>query len=137
MQAAGIDTPTYIEGQSLLPYLNDEPIQPREFVFCEDNYQVMMRSQSHKLVYYIGQESGELYDLTADPHELDNLWDRAEAAEMKGHLLGRLLAWLSSSVYYNAGYRQNRARHYSLRWPSEGNAHLHGSSERPKQVAVF
>lgn len=137
LQAAGIDAPTYMEGQSLLPYLNGEPIEPREFVFCEDNYQVMMRSQTHKLVYYIGQEAGELYDLSADPHELENLWERPEAAEMKGYLLGRLLAWLSGSVYYNAGYRQNRARHYGLRWPSEGDAHLHGATERPKQVNVF
>ena len=68
---------------------------------------------------------------------MDNLWERADAAEMKGHLLGRLLAWLSGSVYYNAGYRQNRAHHYGLRWPSEGDANLHGESERPKQVAVF
>lgn len=137
LQAAGIDAPTYLEGQSLLPYLTGEPIEPREFVFCEDNYQVMMRSQTHKLVYYIGQEAGELYDLSADPHELENLWDRPEAAETKGHLLGRLLAWLSGSVYYNAGYRQNRTRQYGLRWPSQGNAHLHGATERPKQVAVF
>jgi len=137
LQAAGIEAPTYMEGQSLLPYLNDEPIEPREFVFCEDNYQVMMRSQTHKLVYYIGQEAGELYDLRADPHELENLWDRSEAAEVKGHLLGRLLAWLSGSVYYNAGYRQNRARHYGLRWPSEGDANLHGATDRPKQVNVF
>ncbi|MFZ1752300.1 MAG: sulfatase-like hydrolase/transferase [Caldilineaceae bacterium] len=137
LEAAGVEIPTYLEGQSLLPYLNGEPIQPREFVFCEDNYQVMMRSQTHKLVYYIGQEAGELYDLAADPHELENLWDRPEDAALKNDLIGHLLAWLSSSVYYNAGYRQNRAQHYNLRWPSDGDAYLHGGNMREKQVGVF
>jgi arylsulfatase len=139
LQAAGVDIPTYIEGQSLLPYLEGTPIQPREFVFCEDNYQVMLRSQSHKLVYYIGQEAGELYDLTADPHELENLWHRPEQTAMKNRLVARLLAWFSGSVYYNAGYRQNRARHYALRWPSPDDAHLHGAgqNERGKQAPVF
>lgn len=137
LQAAGVEIPAYLEGRSLLPYLRGEPIQPREFVFCEDNYQVMMRSQTHKLVYYIGQEAGELYDLTADPHELENLWDRPEHAAQRDELCTRLLAWLSSSVYYNAGYRQNRARQYKLRWPSDGDAYLHGGNMREKQVEVF
>ena len=53
LDAAGIDVPTYFEGHSLMPYLNEESILPREFVFCEDNYQIMMRSQDYKLVYYI------------------------------------------------------------------------------------
>ena len=75
LQAAGLDVPAYHEGRSLLPYLNGEEIEPRTYVFCEDNYQIMMRSADHKLVYYIGQEAGELYDLQADRHELDNLWN--------------------------------------------------------------
>ena len=56
-----------------MPYLKGEAIAPREFVFCEDNYQIMMRSPTHKMVYHTGQEAGELYDLEADPHEMVNL----------------------------------------------------------------
>ncbi len=43
-------------------------------MYCEDNFQIMMRSTTHKLVYYIGQAEGELYDLQADPGEQVNLW---------------------------------------------------------------
>lgn len=135
LEAAGVDVPTYIEGRSLLPYLEDEPIEPREFVFCEDNYQIMMRSETHKLVYYIGQAEGELYDLTVDPHELDNLWNSADQVALKNELHRRLLSWLAASTYWNAGYRQNRERHYGLRWPAGGDAHLHGSklAEKDRQ----
>ena len=137
LEAAGVEIPTYLEGRSLLPYLHGEPVAPRAFVFCEDNYQVMMRSPTHKLVYYIGQEAGELYDLAADPHELENLWDRPAHAALKNELRTRLLEWLAASVYYNAGYRQNRAKHYRLRWPGDGDGYLHGQNMREKQVAVF
>jgi arylsulfatase A-like enzyme len=137
LAAAGLDIPDYLEGRSLLPYVQGDTIEPRAFVFCEDNYQIMMRSPQHKLVYYIGQEAGELYDLAADPNELHNLWHVTESREVRDSLLQRLLAWLTSSVYYNAGYRQNRARHYKLRWPSDGDAFLQGNNLRPKQVDFF
>ncbi|MEZ4833685.1 MAG: sulfatase-like hydrolase/transferase [Caldilineaceae bacterium] len=137
LSAAGLDVPDYLEGRSLLPYLADDAVEPREFVFCEDNYQIMMRSARHKLVYYIGQEAGELYDLVADPNELHNLWNVPAHKDTRDSLQQRLLSWLAGSVYYNAGYRQNRARHTNMRWPREGDAYLQGNNLRPKQVDFF
>lgn len=131
LQAAGVDIPAYLEGCSLQPYLQGEPIQPRSAVFCEDNYQIMMRSPTHKLVYYAGQEMGELYDMQTDPHELYNLWNQPQHAALRDSLKLRLLDWLAASTYFNAGYRQNRSRQYELRWPGDGNAHLHGSIPNP------
>ncbi len=51
----------------------------------------------------------------------------------------RLLAWLTGSSYWNAGYRRNRERRYGLRWPADGDAHLHGGgqNERGKQTEIF
>ena len=139
LEAAGVEVPTYIEGRSLLPYLEGDDVEPRQYVYCEDNYQIMQRSRTHKLVYYIGQEEGELYDLTKDPHELHNLWNVPEHAALKNELHMDLLSWLAGSTYWNAGYRRNRARRYGLRWPGDGDAHLHGAgqNEREKQVALF
>ncbi|MEX1019870.1 MAG: sulfatase-like hydrolase/transferase [Litorilinea sp.] len=146
LELAGIQQPTYLEGRSLLGYLpgmeSAAAHPPRTYVYAEDNYQIMQRSATHKLVYYIGQTEGktggqpvgELYDLAADPHELENLWDRAAAAPQKQALLQDLLAWLATSTYYNSGYKTTRARQYNMRWPSTDNAYLHGATAVPKAV---
>lgn len=139
LDAAGLAVPGYMEGRSLIGYLEGSAPTPREFVFCEDNYLVMMRGQRHKLVYYIGQSEGELYDLEADPHELANLWDRPESAPIRTQLLNELLAWLAASTYYNAGYRRDRSRSYSMRWPAPDDAYLHGARSQggPRQIDVL
>ncbi|HIG18557.1 MAG TPA: DUF4976 domain-containing protein, partial [Candidatus Handelsmanbacteria bacterium] len=139
LQAAGVAVPTYLEGQSLLPYLETpHEVVPREFVFAEDNYQVMMRSSAHKLVYYIGQISGELYDLQQDPHELHNIWDSKAHQGLRQELTERLLAWLAASTYYNAGYRRNRSHTYNMRWPRAEDPYLHGrmSSGGPRTTPL-
>jgi arylsulfatase A-like enzyme len=129
LEMAGIEVPTYVEGRSLMPCLRGEPVRPREYVFCEDNYQIMMRRRTHKLVYYIGQEQGELYDLEEDRHELWNRWSDPQYAALKSELLGDLLAWLARSNYWSAGYKRNRQRQYLMRWPGEGHVNLHGRSD--------
>ncbi|MCD6286576.1 MAG: sulfatase-like hydrolase/transferase [Anaerolineae bacterium] len=133
LDAAGIDIPTYFEGRSLLPVLAGEEVEPHPYVFCEDNYQIMMRSTTHKLVYYIGQEAGELYTLEDDPHELFNHWDDPAYAEIKNKLQIDLLAWLAGSTYWNAGYKRTRARHTLMRWPMPDNVDLHGRASVENQ----
>jgi arylsulfatase A-like enzyme len=135
LEAAGIDVPTYLEGRSLIPYIEGQEIEARAFVVCEDNYQIMMRTDSHKLVYYPGQVEGELYDLNADADELWNRWADAAHAEVKNQLLLRMLEWMVTSNYYNAGYKRNRQRQYEMRWPTEESRRLHGrNSTSPKQI---
>ena len=115
-----------------MPYLNGETPAPRKCVFCEDNYQIMTRSKTHKMVYYIGQAEGELYDLHADPGELWNIWDKPECAAVKSEMLADLLAWMATSNYYNAGYKRQRDKQYLMRWPAQNNAYLHGRKGQPK-----
>ena len=76
-------------------------------------------------------EGGELYDLQEDPHELHNLWDRPECGALRAELKDRLLSWLATSTYYNAGYRRTRSRHYTMRWPREEDPYLHGGQSCP------
>jgi len=136
LEAAGVEPPTYLEGRSLMPYLKGEAIRPRDYVFCEDNYQIMMRSADHKLVYYIGQEAGELYDLRQDAGELWNLWSDADYATLKNEMRLNLLGWLATSSYYNAGYKRQRSRHYRMRWPTEGDAYLHARKGKTRSRLV-
>ena len=134
LETAGVPTPTYLEGRSLLSYgdedADDRP-EPRAFVFCEDKYHIMMRSKTHKMVYYIGQEEGELYDLTNDPDELWNRWSDADYTGVKAELLQHLLEWMATSNYWNAGYKRNRSKAYSVQWPSEENHTLQAPQAKP------
>ena len=85
-----------------------------------------MRSDEFKLVYYIGQQEGELYDLRNDRDELWNRWSDLSYSDTKQGLMLDLLDWLASSNYWNAGYRRARTRQYRMRWPTEQDVNLHG-----------
>ena len=126
LEAAGLEVPTRLEGRSLQPYLDGAEVEPRQYVYSEDNYQIMIRSRTHKLVYYIGQEAGELYDLQADPDELYNIWGQAAHEEQRRVLLDQVLLWLAASNYYNAGYKQRGPATYRRSWPTPEQPSLTG-----------
>ena len=138
LRRAGIEIPSYFEGRSLCHYLDDkqENVSPREWVFAEDNYQIMMRSRRYKMVYYIGQQAGELYDLEVDVNEMENLWDNEEYSVLQSELKGRMLEWLATSNYYNAGYKRGQQKRYSMRWPRSEDYYLHGSVSQPIERGV-
>ena len=132
LEAAGAPVPTRLEGRSLRPLLSGgtEPVRAR--VYCEDNYMTMIRSDAHKLVYYAGQSYGELYDLAADPAERNNRWSDPAFAAVRRQLEGDLLEWLTTSLYFNSGYRCGEAGDYRRRWPDSGDADLHGRNHRSR-----
>lgn len=115
---AGCPVPPYAEGRSLTECVDRGTLREHApYVFCENNYVVMVRSNAHKMVYYIGQDYGELYDLGADPDELVNLWESADHAHVKTELKSVLLDWLARSNYFNAGYKNAAPENHSIRWP--------------------
>lgn len=117
LEAAGIEMPTRLEGRSLMPYVRHEAIEPAQAVICEDNYLVMLRTREHKMVYYIGQEQGELYDLINDPNELDNRWDDPDWSTVKSRMKEQLLEHVLRSNYSTGGWKSDAERSiYSMRW---------------------
>ena len=89
LEAAGLDVPAWMVGQSLL----GGGIQ-RHAVRCEyfdaldspqgrDTAATMYRTRTHKLVSYHGHQVGELYDLELDPNEHDNRWDDPDFRELR------------------------------------------------------
>ena len=106
LELAGVDVPDSFEAESLMPVLNGEEVEGREVVFAEHGrdgtlreteFMTMVRSKEWKLVHFLGEDFGQLFDLKEDPGETRNLWDQPEQQEMKRELLDAMRAWLLKS----------------------------------------
>jgi len=102
LEMAGVPVPESFEAESLLPALDGQAWAGREYVFAEQagdgtltgtEFMTMVRSESWKLVHFMGEEFGQLFDLTNDPKEEVNLWDAVAAATVKRELLAVLREW--------------------------------------------
>jgi arylsulfatase A-like enzyme len=94
-ELAGIPIPPGIRGQSLLPALTRRSNGFRSEIFGYfRDVQRMIRTERWKLIWYpkIGRE--QLFDLRADPHELQDLSTEARYASIASALRARLKAWL-------------------------------------------
>ena len=106
LDLAGIEPDPSLQALSLLPALNGETWAGRDLVFAEHPadgnyagaYMTMIRDQRYKLVHFLGADYGQLFDLEADPGEIDNRWDDAELAGVKRDLLKALLDWRIESA---------------------------------------
>lgn len=97
LQAAGLEVPVAMQGQSVLPICAGESDRShhRDHVFSEyynawthpHSYGTMLRTEHEKIVVYHGAEPGELYDLRTDPDEFVNLWNHPAHQELKLRLL--------------------------------------------------
>ena len=108
LELAGIEPPLALEAESLLPALLGEPWEGRPYVFAEHardgilretDFMSMVRSHSWKLVHFLDEPFGQLYDLANDPEEIHNLWDHPSAAGKQRELLDVLYNWRIRSQY--------------------------------------
>ena len=60
----------------------------------------MVRSKEWKLVHFLNESFGQLFNLTEDPEEIRNLWECPSAAPKKQELLHILLEWRIRSQYH-------------------------------------
>lgn len=102
LEAAGVHVPETWEARPLGAVLDGREPTIREAVYAElardhiqsgAEYIVMRRDEEWKLVYYLGESDGELYNLKRDPQEARNLWTAAEAREPRERLLRELFEW--------------------------------------------
>jgi arylsulfatase A-like enzyme len=86
----GIDVPPGVQGQSLMG-------KGKSAVFSEFPTIRMARTKDWKLVHYNKARYGELYHLSEDPYELDNLYADPKYAPARAEMEGVLSDWLAGS----------------------------------------
>ncbi len=116
LELAGIPIPSRLDGKSRVARLEQSDLSdvPR-IVFAEENYLIMVRTGSHKLVHYIDKPYGELYDLDSDPAETRNLYDCPDYQPLRVELETELFKWLVKSNYLNSGYKNHANPMYQVR----------------------
>jgi len=102
---AGVAVPEHLHGRSLVPLLAAPATDDgnRVSVFAEYHgeewglySQRMVRTRDAKLVYS-PHGTDELYDLVADPHELNNIIDTEAAEELLNRLERLLIDWMQAT----------------------------------------
>lgn len=92
----GFNTP-YAQGRSLTRLFKDPKASHKQAVHAEFPTVKMVRTSRYKLVHYPGASYGELYDLSKDPNEYDNLYADSRYAEARAEMYKRLSDWLLAS----------------------------------------
>ncbi len=109
LDLAGCESPK-MEAISMLPALQGGHWQGRDYLFCEQvgdmvltevKFMSMIRSKKWKLVHYLDSEEGQLYNLTDDPAENENLWNHKMHQSQKELLLSELLNWRVESQLHH------------------------------------
>ena len=96
----GGEIPADLDARSLAPLVNGEtPADWPDSVYCESHGEVwgysserMVRTERWKYVY-IPHDLDELYDLQADPAEMNNLVNDPDHADVLNEMKARLLGW--------------------------------------------
>jgi arylsulfatase A-like enzyme len=96
LDAAGVEIPEDMQGESLVPLMRGRtPPDWRHSIYYHYYEfpavhmvakQYGVRTETHKLVYYYETDEWELFDLQWDPHELQNIYDDPENAQLVAEL---------------------------------------------------
>lgn len=111
LDVAGIGVPRNWEARPLTPMLRNGAWPDgifRKHVYAElgrDHIQsaselvIMRRGREWKIVVYLGEDEGELYDLRADSGETRNLWNDPRHAVMRDDAVRDVLAWSTLGTF--------------------------------------
>ncbi|MBI1299785.1 sulfatase-like hydrolase/transferase [bacterium] len=113
LEMAGVSPAAGMEAESLLPALTGAEWAGRDAVFAEHSrdgilqetdMMTMVRTRTWKLVHFLGEPFGQLFDLVNDPGEIENLWDDPAYAAKKQELFNLILEWRIRSGYQTRGW---------------------------------
>ena len=129
LNLAGIKTPQYMVGNSMVPLLKGEKeVSWRDKIFYEYFWeydfphtptQFAVRNDRYKYIRYQGiWDTNELYDLQNDPHEMHNLIREPQHQDMIKTMAGQIYDWLETTkgmqiplkrtIKYRAGDHENK-----------------------------
>ena len=130
LRAAGLETPNYMDGRSFLDLPNHPDADWRDYFlyvyYWEKNFpqtptQFALRGDRFKYITYYGLwDTDELYDLTTDPGELNNLIHDPAYKSVAKDLENRLYAMLSESGGMDLPMNQPKGNSQNKRWDDVG-----------------
>lgn len=106
LELAGARAPVDLEAQSMLPALEGGEFAGRDVVYAEQvrdgiltdtDFMTMVRTRDWKLVHFLNDQCGQLFNLRDDPLEVRDLWNAPSAAGKKRELLQQLCDWRMNS----------------------------------------
>jgi len=94
VELAGLEIPSSVDAPSIVPLIKGE----KEVVFdniygAYRHFQRMVRSQDYKLIYYPMIKRTQLFDMQADPLEMNDLSKKPEHAERIETMMAQLEDW--------------------------------------------
>ena len=104
MELAGLPPLSLAQGTSLLPLLADPSTHGRAYVFSTFDGYIRggwkwraVITAAHKYVYYHDDRVDQLFDLRADPHELQNVSQHPKYFDTRRQLRAVLAAWMEQT----------------------------------------
>lgn len=107
LEAAGLQTPNHMQGQSFTPLFDRTEVPWRDRVFYEYYWEMDfpqtptmfgVRTDRYKYIRYHGiWDTNEFYDLETDPNETNNLIDAPEHQERIAAMAAEVYDWLEST----------------------------------------
>jgi len=103
LEALHLKTPEKIDGKSLIPILNQSRDTHRENLFLEVHgagHIIICRDKQYKYVYHwLSNDVDELYDLSSDPGEMDNLYQDQEHQEVAKQMREKIIQWAEETKH--------------------------------------
>ncbi len=107
LEAAGLQTPNHMQGQSFTPLFDRTEVPWRDRIFYEYYWEMDfpqtptmfgVRTDRYKYIRYHGiWDTNEFYDLETDPNETNNLIDATEHQERIAAMAAEVYDWLEST----------------------------------------
>ena len=116
LRLVDIPIPSYLDGTQRVERIEkSNNLDKPDAVFAEENFVTMIRTDKYKMVYYVDQRYGELYDLEKDPQELDDLYFQDAYQSIQADLKNQLLNWIVKSSYFSSGYKNKAGLEYEVK----------------------